>query len=111
MTNSKALLISTLLAFLFVGKGFSQSADCEIQVESKVTAPQNGRDNGKVKFEFTDNTKAYKIFLVNRNPSDAKVPLRNNEATNLKPGFYDFIIIDASGCSKQLTVTVKENQN
>ncbi len=111
MTNSKALLISSLLFFLLVSKGFSQSTDCEIQVETKVTAPLNGRDNGKVKFEFADKTKTYKIFLVNRNPSAARVPLRNSEAENLKAGFHDFIIIDANGCSKQLTVTVKENQN
>ncbi|MBX2966142.1 MAG: hypothetical protein KF845_08355 [Cyclobacteriaceae bacterium] len=100
-----------MLVLLFAVQGFSQSAECEIQVETKITTPARGRNNGKVRFEFSDKAKTYKIFLVNRNPSDARVPLRNNEAAELKEGFYDFVIVDGNGCSKQLTVTIKENQN
>ncbi len=42
---------------------------------------------------------------------ESKNPLRGNELQNLKAGFYDFLIMDEEGCSRQITVTIKGNQN
>ncbi|WKZ58234.1 MAG: hypothetical protein QY309_10170 [Cyclobacteriaceae bacterium] len=112
MTKIKPLLISILICFL-LGSGTvtAQVSGCdEILVETKVTEPSNGRNDGKVEFKFKDDSKSYKIFITNLDPKNSKKPLTNNTATGLGLGFYDFLIIDQRGCFKEVTISFKGNK-
>ncbi len=109
MNYTKVLLINTLLAlFLLSGKVSAQVAGCdEINVETKMSQPSTGKANGKIEFTFREKSKTYKIYLINKDPKDAKNPMKGLEIRDLKAGFYDFVIVDDRGCTKQLTVTLK----
>lgn len=81
----------------------------EISVETKLSQPSAGRGNGRIEFIFSEKSRSYKIYLINKDPQDAKNPLKGLEVRDLKVGFYDFVIVDDRGCTKQLTVTLKGN--
>ncbi len=104
------IVVSSLLTLVFI-PGIAQQKPCSIEVTAKATAALDGRDSGRIEFSFTDRTREYKIYWINRNPMESKNPLRGNELQNLKAGFYDFLIMDEEGCSRQITVTIKRNQN
>jgi hypothetical protein len=109
MEYSKSLLI-LLYFLLFVGKvSFAQDTNCTIEFTTTVTEPQAGRSNGKIEFVFKDNEKKYTIYWINRSHSEAKNPIKVKEIKDLKAGFYDFVIVDAEGCSRQTTVILKGN--
>lgn len=94
------LLISSVLV-----NGQENPSQCTIRVETVLTQPVKGKD-GKIEFKFEDK-RTYKIFLVNQGADTAKDPLKATVVSNLKAGFYDFVIIDDKGCTKQLTLTLK----
>jgi hypothetical protein len=110
MNYTKILLFSILLSSITIGSVKAQVSGCDdINVETKLTEPSKGRNNGKIEFEFKEKSKTYRIFLINRDAKDAKSPLKGLDVRDLKAGFYDFIIVDDRGCTKQLTVTLKGN--
>lgn len=110
MNYTKILLFSILLSAIAVHTANAQVKGCDdISVETKLTEPSKGKSNGKIEFEFKEKSKTYKIYLINRDATDAKNPLRGLDVRDLKAGFYDFVIVDDRGCTKQLTVTLKGN--
>lgn len=111
MRYTNILLFSILFFFyLLPGNTMAQVQGCDdIPVETKLSQPSSGKGNGKIEFVFSEKARSYKIYLINKDPQDAKSPLKGLEVRNLKVGFYDFVIVDDRGCTKQLTVTLKEN--
>jgi hypothetical protein len=108
MRKSNRILLTLLFVFMFFF-GYAQSKNCgEIQVSTKITSEAKGSTNGSIEFIFDSADKNdFKIFLVNAGEERAKAPITEGKVNNLKSGFYDFVIVDRKGCTKQLTVTVK----
>jgi hypothetical protein len=109
MKYSKTLLMSSFLFLGFTLSGNAQARNCTIEATTTTVNPQAGRNDGRIEFNFTDKSRTYKIYLINRNPDEAKKPLSGVELRDLKAGFYDFVIVDNEGCSKQITVVLKGN--
>jgi len=85
--------------------------DCDdIKVEVSTVQPANNQSNGSIDLIFTKPVSNYKIFLLNAgSDKTGKEEIEDGKITNLKPGFFDFLIMDRSrkGCVKQLTVVLK----
>ena len=109
MKSYKTLLVSS---FLLLGSAVlvnAQVRNCTIEVTTTTESPQAGKNDGRIEFSFPDKSRNHKIYLINRDQDEAKKPIRGVELKDLKAGFYDFVIVDDEGCSKQLTVVLKGN--
>jgi hypothetical protein len=111
MKNPRLLFFSFLL--LTIGNtAFPQNGvpDCDaIKVEIKTTTPGPNQSNGSIDLMFSKPINDYKIFLLNAGPNRTeKIEIKETKLSNLKSGFFDFLIIDRNrkGCLKQLTVVL-----
>ncbi len=112
MKTPRAILVGMLLALLAEKVNAQQSIpDCaEIKVESKVVDTPQGVSGGSIELTFDKPTSSYKILWINSEASDRRSQeVQSGRLANLKPGIYDFLIVDKSktGCVKQLTVIIK----
>lgn len=86
-------------------------ADCEdIKVEVKALQPTDNQPNGRIDLVFSKPTNNYKIFLLNAgSDKTGKEEIEDGKLSNLKAGFFDFLIMDKNkkGCIRQLTVVLK----
>jgi hypothetical protein len=113
MKDPKLFVFSLLVLLAATCNLRAQSAvpDCdEIKVEVKTVAPINNQSNGSIDLIFSKAIDSYKIFLLNAGSDRTrKEEIVGGRITSLKPGFFDFLIIDKTkkGCVKQLTVVLK----
>jgi len=98
-------LLTVLLLEEYPAPAQSVQRDCEVKVESKVTNPEPGKKNGKIELTFSDTSRKYKVFLINAGEEKAKKD-SGHVIANLGKGFYDLVITDDKGCTKQITVTL-----
>jgi hypothetical protein len=112
MKDPRLLLFSFMLILIgHVASAQNGIPDCDaIKVEVKTTDPALNQSNGSIDFAFSKSMNDYKIFLLNAGPDKTgKVEIKETKLSNLKSGFFDFLIIDrnSKGCLKQLTVVLK----
>ena len=111
MTLNKSLHCIMLFSFVMLSAALNaQSIDknCdEIKIETKIFNPEPGKSNGKIQIVFKEESKTYKIFLLNAGSERSKKEIENGIIDNLRVGFYDILIIDKDGCNRQLTITLK----
>lgn len=98
-------LFAVLMMQDYASKAQSVQNECEVKVESKATNPEPGKRNGKIELTFSDTSRKYKVFLINMGEERAKKD-SGHVITNLGKGFYDLVITDDKGCTKQITVTL-----
>jgi hypothetical protein len=113
MIDPKRIVISFMLLLAVAFHAVAQSGvpDCDdIKVETKVTQPTNNLSNGTIDLVFSKPVNNYKVFLLNAgSDGTGKEEVHGGKVTNLRSGFFDFLIIDRNrkGCVKQLTVVLK----
>lgn len=113
MIHPKNLVFSLLLLVAAIGNLSAQNGvpDCnDIKVEVVTMQPTDNLSNGSVELVLTKPINNYKIFLLNAgSDKTGKEEIQNGKITNLRPGFFDFLILDRNrkGCVKQLTVVLK----
>ncbi len=113
MKNPKVFVFGLLVLLAATCNLRAQSAvpDCDdIKVEVKTVAPIINQSNGSIDLIFSKAIENYKIFLLNAGPDKTgKEEIEGGRITNLKSGFFDFLIMDKTkkGCVKQLTVVLK----
>lgn len=107
----KVLLIS-FLCICFLNAHGQVKPNCTIEVNVLIKGAQKGIENGKIQLEIQDDNgdERFKVFLLNQGIEKAKNEISSREVSNLKPGYYEFIIIDTKRekCFKELTVQVSE---
>lgn len=113
MEYPKHLVFSFLLLIAAIGNLRAQNAapDCDdIKVEVITVQPSGNLSNGSIELVFTKSVNNYKIFLLNAgSDKTGKEEIKSGKIANLKPGFFDFLILDRNkkNCVKQLTVVLK----
>ena len=112
MRNLKVVFIAVFLICFEANDLLAQTTDCaDIKVEAKTTNPTASRtDDGSIDLVFDKPVSNYKIIWLNAgNSKTDKEEINGGRLTNLKAGFYDFLILDKNkkGCTKQLTVILK----
>jgi hypothetical protein len=112
MRHPKFLVFCLLLCSASLSlKAQNSVPDCEdIKVEVKTISTSNNRPNGSIEMIFTKSFDSYRIFHLNAgSDKTGKEELKSDKLTNLKAGFFDFLIMDKNkkGCVRQLTVDLK----
>ena len=113
MKDPKLLVFSLLLllAANYNVRAQNPVPECDdIKVEVKTVAPVSNQSNGTIDLVFSKAINNYKIFLLNAgSDKTGKEEIEGGRITNLKSGFFDFLIMDKTrkGCVKQLTVVLK----
>ena|SRR6187402_3259090 len=100
-----AVFLTVLILQDYAAEAQTPQKGCEVKVESKVTNPEPGKKNGKIELTFADTSRKYKVFLINAGEEKARRD-QGSVIENLAKGFYDLIITDDKGCSKQITITL-----
>ena len=112
MKDPKLLVLSLLLlAASYNLRAQTAVPECDdIKVEVKTVTPIGNQSNGSIDLNFSKAISNYKIFLLNAgSDKTGKEEIVGGRITNLKSGFFDFLIMDRTkkGCVKQLTVVLK----
>jgi len=112
MRDPKFLVFCLLLCGASLNlKAQNSVPDCEdIKVEVKTISTSNNQSNGTIDLIFTKSIDNYRIFHLNAgSDKTGKEELKSGKLTNLKAGFFDFLIMDKNkkGCVRQLTVDLK----
>jgi hypothetical protein len=85
--------------------------DCDdIKVEIHTISTSNNQHNGTIELTFSKPVENYRIFHLNAgSDKTGKEELRSGKLTNLRAGFFDFLVLDKNkkGCVRQLTVELK----
>ena len=85
--------------------------DCDdIKVEVRTISSSDDRANGSIDLSFTKPFDNYRIFHLNAgSDKTGKEELKSGKLTNLRAGYFDFLIMDKNkkGCVRQLTVVLK----
>jgi hypothetical protein len=112
MSLTNLLLISFLNFLEPTSSVVYNYRSCEITVTSQVKNANAGRANGEISLAIAGDSGSdrYKVFLLNKGQEQAKNEIKSKKLTGLKPGRYEFIIVDTKGdkCFKELTLNVTE---
>ena len=112
MSLTNLLLISFLNFLEPTGSVVCTNLNCEITVTSQVKNSSAGRANGEISITISGDSGSdrYKVFLLNKGQEQAKNEIKSRKLTGLKPGRYEFIIVDTKGdkCFKEITLNVTE---
>jgi hypothetical protein len=102
------LLIVSFLSFL----GNPNQPDCSLSVSSEIKDSSQGKPDGEIviKIQGESGSGRYKVFILNQGSEIAKKELANRKVTGLKPGIYEFIVVDTKSekCFQELKLEVKE---
>lgn len=101
------LLIISFLSFI----GGPDHLNCNLSVNSEIKDSSQGKANGEIviKIEGDNRDGRFKVFILNTGAENAKNELKERKVTGLKPGLYEFIVVDTKGekCFKELKLEVK----
>lgn len=106
----KALFLVFVLTSTCLFESRAQS-NCDITYETVVTNADKGSENGSIQINIDDDNKdRYKVFLVNKGADRAQKELSQRTVRGVKPGVFEFIIIDTrrERCYTEVAVTVSE---
>src|SRR5688572_9067530 len=107
-------LINLLIISFLSLSGSPNQPDCNLSVSSEVKNTSQGRSNGEIVIKISGDNRdgRFKVFILNTGAENAKKELADRKVTGLKPGLYEFIVVDTRGekCFQELKLEVKDDK-
>ena len=108
------ILINLLVISFLSFSGSLNQPDCNLSVNSEIKDSNQGKANGEIVIKIPGDNRdgRFKVFILNTGAENAKKELTERKVTGLKPGLYEFIVIDTKGekCFKELKLEVKNGK-